>query len=400
MTDTSATREKHPTAAKGFIFLIVLAIVGAGLSAFALGLRSEEGPKVPTEAPSPLSVSVIPASVQDAFVLKEKFAGIATASRSSDLGFTSGGRIERMQVDIGDRVTKGQVLATLDTRSLRAQLRAAEAAVEEAKASADIAAATLSRQNTLLEQGHVSAQRVDEASAQQQSSQARVASASAQADMLRVQIDLSLITAPFDGVITDRFADEGVIAGPSQPILRLIESGPLEARIGLPASIAERLEPGSEYTLLAEGGATRARLRSATGVIDARSRTVTSIFEIADGSAIASGSVVRLAMDDTIEETGVWVPVGALTEVSRGVWSVMVAERAGASSFAKPRPVTILHTDGSRAYVRGLLDEGELVIVDGLQRLVPDQPVLPREAAYADRSGTLEREGQRGRSQE
>ncbi|MEM7768005.1 MAG: efflux RND transporter periplasmic adaptor subunit [Pseudomonadota bacterium] len=390
MTDQSLSREKRPTAKKGFLFLIVLAVIAAVLAAFALSLRSEEGPKLPTTAPQPLAVSVAPAQLQPSFELRERFSGIASASRESDLGFIAGGRIDRFAADIGDRVKKGETLASLDTRSLRAQLRASEALVEEARASADIADATLRRQSTLLEQGHVSPQRVEEAMAQSQTAKARVQSAAAQADTLRVQIDLSTVTAPFDGVIVDRFADEGVIAGPSQPILRLVETGPMEARIGVPADVAERLEPGADYSLLVGDRSVPAQLRSETGVIDARSRTVTAVFEISAEAKVPSGSVVRLAVEETIDEDGVWVPVTALTEVSRGVWSVLVAEPEGDTSIARARPVTVIHTDGSRAFVRGVLDDRDLIILEGLQRLTPGQPVLPRNGAFAGRSTSAE----------
>lgn len=385
MTDLPAHREKRPTLAKGLVFLFVLALVGAGLTAFALTQRSAEGPKIPTAEPAPLAVTVVPARFQTSFALKEKFSGIASASRESELGFTTGGRIDRFAVDIGDRVAKGDVLAVLDTRSLRAQLRAANAVVEEGQAAADIAESTLRRQQTLLEQGHVSSQRVDEAFAERQAAEARVQSAKAQAETLRVQIDLARITAPFDGVITDRFADEGVIAGPSQPILRLVETGPMEARIGLPAPVADRLEAGDDYTLLVDGREVPARLRSQTGVIDARARTVTAVFEIDADAGVTSGSVVRLSMEDRIDAPGVWVPVSALTEVSRGVWSVLVAEPRDGRAYARPRPVTIIHTDGSRAYVRGVIEDGDQIILEGLQRIAPGQPVQPREEAFAGR---------------
>ena len=385
MTTPTTTRDKQPTATKGFVFLIVIALVGAGLTAFALSLRSEEGPKVAVAEPTPLTVSVMSASMQSGFELQEKYTGIATASRESELGFTTGGRIDSFAADVGDRVSKGQVLATLDTRGLRAQLRASEASIEEARASEDIAETTQDRQEELLEKGHVSSQAVDEAKAQTLAAAARVLSAAARADTLRVEIDLATITAPFDGVVTDRFADEGVIASPGQRVLRLVETGPMEARIGVPVHAASRLETGGRYTLIADGRNVSATLRSVTGIIDSRSRTVTTIFDIDEGAGIPAGTVLRLALDETISEDGIWVPVAALTEVARGVWSVLVAERDGSAWIAKLRPVTVIHSDGDRTFVRGVIGDGDLIILDGLQRVTPNQPVTPRQTSFAGR---------------
>ena len=116
---------------------------------------------------------------------------------------------------------------------VRSQLVSAEAQVAEAVASHALAMSTVQRQNTLLEKGHVAQQRVDEAVAHAATAQARIDAARAQAETLRVQIDLARIAAPYAGVITSRMFDEGAIAAPGAPVFELVETGVLEARIGL-----------------------------------------------------------------------------------------------------------------------------------------------------------------------
>ena len=113
-------------------FILVLLVLLAFLGAFVLQNRSVEGPLVPAERPVPISVETVNVSLQPAFKAEEKFTGIVSPRRTSQLGFASGGRINDLRVDIGDRVETGQVLAVLDTRSLRAQLSSANAVVAEA----------------------------------------------------------------------------------------------------------------------------------------------------------------------------------------------------------------------------------------------------------------------------
>lgn len=377
-------REKKPTLVKGLVFLVLLVLFAGGIFYAATRLRSSEGPKVAHEAPAPLTVSVVAVEPAGAFDLKESYAGLAEARRTSMLGFASGGRIAAISVDVGDKVKEGATLAKLDTRSLEAQLASANAGVEEARASHNLALSTAERQRKLKLEGHVSQQRVDEADAQANTALARVEAAKAQADTLRVQIDLARITAPFDGVVTQRLADEGAIASPGQAVLELVEKGHLEARLGLPAQSAALLEPGQEYTFVADTGEVTARLRSVTGVIDASQRTVTAVFDIENPDAIAAGAVVRLALDRSIDEEGFWVPVKALSAASRGLWTVYVAEPSGEGWTAVPRPVEMVHSEGDRAYVRGPVQAGERVIVDGLQRITPNMPVTPRTAQRAD----------------
>ncbi len=379
-----AAREKRPSIAKALFFMAVLGVMGAGLTAFALSLRSDEGPKVAKAAPEPISVSVRSVALQGSFQLEERFSGMATPARTSQLGFPSGGRIDRLDVDVGDRVERGQVLARLDTRGLRAQLNAAEASVAEARSALKLAQETVGRQRELNRRGHVSQQRVDEAVAQAETTAARVTAAQAQADALRVQIDLAQMTAPFAGVITQRFVDEGVIASPQAPVYELVETGAMEVRIGLPAEVARDLVPGDRYTLLDGERPVSATLRRTTGVIDARRRTVATVFDLDPDAGIASGAVVRLPMDRTVDERGAWVPMLALTQGSRGLWSLLVAVPDGGSGWiAERRLVEIVHPEGERAFVRGTLDDGDKVIVNGLQRLSPGMPVQPRDADLA-----------------
>jgi RND family efflux transporter MFP subunit len=377
-------REKRPTFLKGVVFLVILFLVGAGLFFAAIQLRSAEGPKVASEAPEPLTVSVSPVRLATEFRIDESFSGRAEARRKSQLGFSSGGRIQSIAADMGDRVKQGETLARLDTRSLGAQLASAEAVVEEARAAHSLALNTVERQRTLKLQGHVSQQRVDEAEAQANTSMARIAAAKAQADTLRVQIDLSRITAPFDGVVTARMVDEGSIAAPGSPVLELVETGHLEARIGLPAKSAARLHPGEIYELVADTGPVDAKLRTVTGVIDADRRTVTAMFDVENPGELPAGAVVRLSMERQIDEPGFWVPVKAMSTASRGLWTVFVAVPSENGWRAEPRPVEMVHSEGGRGFVRGPVQEGDRVIVDGLQRIAPGMPVIPRDATSAD----------------
>lgn len=378
-----AAREKRPTILKGLAFLVVLFLFGAGLMFAAIQLRSPEGPKVATVEPDPLTVSVMPVRLAKEFRIDESFSGLAEARRKSQLGFSSGGRIQSISADVGDRVKQGATLARLDTRSLGAQLASADAVVEEARAAHSLALNTVERQRTLKLQGHVSQQRVDEAEAQANTSLARIEAAKAQADTLRVQIDLARITAPFDGVVTARMVDEGAIAAPGTPVLELVEAGHLEARIGLPAISASRLVPGEMYKLVADTGTVEAKLRTVTGVIDADRRTVAAMFDIENSGDLAVGAVVRLSMEREINEPGFWVPVKAMSTASRGLWTVFVAAPSEHGWRAEPRPVEMVHSEGGRGFVRGPVQEGDRVIVDGLQRIAPGMPVVPRDATSA-----------------
>lgn len=390
MDETANSREKLPSVPKAILFVILVGIISAGLVMAALSRRTGPALVIPTSAPSAISVSVETVELASSLALEETFSGIVQPSRTSELGFSSGGRVASIDVDVGDRVTEGQRLARLDTRDLQANLAAAEASIAEAQADYELARSTVERQRTLLERGHVSRQRVDEAEATSGASAARIAAARARADTLRVAIDLAAIRAPFSGTITNRMADEGTIAAPGMVFLELVETGALEARIGLPAASVKELEPGDIYQLQTDLGPVAARLRNDTGVIDQGRRTVTTVFDIVDSASVTPGTVVRLALKRDISERGFWAPVSALTESRRGLWSVYVVEQDGSDWRVRPRLVEIVHSDADRVFVRGTLRDGERFVTGGLQRIVPDQKVTP----VTDRSASrLSEEG-------
>jgi len=384
-------REKRPTPLKGLFFLIALVIVIALLALVALTQRSSEGPFIPEAAPTALKVKVLPAELSEALTLNESFSGLIVARRTSQLGFSAGGRVVAIDVDIGDRVRAGQPLGRLDTRDLRAQLAAAEASIAEARANYQLSRTVVERQNKLFERGHVAQQRVDEATAQASAAAARIEAASARADALKVAIDLAVIRAPFAGTVTQRMIDEGAIALPGAPMLELVEDGKLEARIGLPAVNAADLADEQVVELMSERGAFSATMRSSTGIVDRTQRTVMVVFDVDEPDNVDPGAIVRLSLQRKINERGFWIPVTALTESARGLWSVYVAEQDENGWIATPQLVEMVQTEGTRAYVRGTVSDGDRVITDGLGRLVPGQPVAP--VGYTTAAAEHEGEG-------
>ena len=354
---------------------VALAAIGVAILVFGVSaLRAEATLQI--SAPPPLPVAVIEAEYASDASIEEFFPGLVAARRQSSLGFERSGRIDAIRVDVGDQVRAGDVLAVLDTRAVTAQIAAADAQTAEAVAQTALAAETEARQAQLLERGHVSQQRLDEVRTSTRAARARQSAAAAAADAIRVQLDLARMTAPFDGVVTARLADEGTIAAPGQPLLELIESGSLEIRVGLPPVLAASLGADRNYRFLADSGPINARFRASTGVVDQHSRTVTVLFDIEPG-AVAVGQVVRLAMATPIAADGFWVPTSALAEGRRGLWTVYVLNPDAGDYTLQARVVETVRIEADRVFVRGAVTDGELVLASGIQRITPGLRVTP-----------------------
>jgi len=353
----------------GVVLIVVVTLVSGARSASA-------NQSVPSEV-DPLPVAYLTVDFTEAGDIEARYPALITARRESALGFEAGGRIAEISVDVGDRVEEGAVLARLDTRALEANLAAARADVAAADARADLADLTLERQRQLVEQGHISPQRLDEAAADARAARAQAAAAQAQADTLSVRIDLAAITAPFSGVITARMADEGAIAAPGAPVLSLNEDAALELRAGLPERDAANLVVGRSYDAEIDGRRIFVELRAITGVIDARRRSVSTVFDVPQESRVRSGAVARLILPTRIEDRGFWAPVTALSEGRRGLWSIYVIAGDGEGYELEPRPVEIIHTEGDRVYLSGAVREGEQFVSAGVHRAAPGQVVRP-----------------------
>lgn len=214
-------------------------------------------------------VPVQPGSVQSALEISGTLAARSRVGIKPKLP----GRLERVLVDIGDRVAEGQVIATIDRREVDAQVDAAVAAVNVAKAGVASAEATLAntvseqeRARSLFEAGALPRQRLEAAEtahrsavAQRDLAQANLAQAEAALRRAReVQRDATLYS-PVSGYIVERNYDAGAIPG-DQPIVVVadvrqlkLEAGvsELEAgrlKTGLPAVVSVQAKPGETFT--------------------------------------------------------------------------------------------------------------------------------------------------------
>ena len=334
-----------------------------------------------------LTVSYVTVTPQAEFSTNRVYAGTSRAARRAELGFKRGGEVATVMVDLGDSVAAGQLLAQLDTRALASDLRRAQseevlAAANRRSASAqtELAANTERRVRALRANGNVSQQAFDEAHlqyrvsrAQLEVAQASLGRAQAAVEAMEVALSEAEIRAPFGGVIQARHVDEGSQIGPGSPALSLVEKSKREAHIGIPESAVTSLTVGDAYTINWQNVSASAQLRSLLPEVNPNTRTVTAVFTVAD-QRIPLGAVVELSLRQRVPGNGFWVPIDALTAMDRGLWGVFIID---AENIVQQRLVEIVHNEGDRAFVRGLLSTSDRVVATGTQRIVAGQRVIP-----------------------
>lgn len=352
---------------------VVAVIALSGLIAARSGADESDAPRDPL----PVTVAVI--DVQDSYVVQQQFTGQIEPRRKADLGFEAGGTIEKIAVDEGEIVVEGDVLARLDTRALDAQLAQQRAAREALEAQLELAELTSRRQDELAERNFASQQRADETRLLVSELQARLTEMDAAITGVEIQLDKAVLRAPFAGEIARRYLDEGARTGPATPVIEVLETAAPQLRIGLSPDVAARLELGEPLDVAVAGAPMQAVPINRRRDIDPITRTVPVLFEISgDGvDALVYGAVVRLSVEREVEGRGTWVPLAALSEGPRGLWTLYtVTDHAGDTITAR-ESVEIVYADEQRAYVRGGLDDGMRIVTEGPHRLAPGQRVTP-----------------------
>ena len=159
--------------------------------------------------------------------------------RQSILGFETPGKVKIIKVDIGDNVLKGDVLAELDESEALANLN-------EAIANQSMAKNTFERSQVLDQANYVSDQRLE-------NEEFKFLIAKAQYEKALTRFRQTKILAPYDGIIQGRLLDEGSIVNPSVPVLEILDSKYVEARVSIPKSIIGTLKFDEKYSFTIEG---------------------------------------------------------------------------------------------------------------------------------------------------
>lgn len=383
--------------------LIALGLAAAA-AAWLLVRPSADAESVPPDrAAAVLPVEVQVVEVQTGYEVTAVFAGRLVARRTSVLGFERSGRLAAVAVDDGDRIEAGQVLARLDVRALEARRRELAAQVEETEARLALAGLTAERRQRLHADEALSAQARDEAVHERRALAARLEAGRAALQHVDVELDLSVLRAPYPGLVVERHADEGAVVSPGEPMLEVREEGVLEAHVGVSPEAASDLAPGAEREIRIAGRSVPAVVRSRVDHVEPDTRTVRVVLELQEAPPEARpGALVRLPVSDRVAADGFWLPVTALAESRRGLWSVyaVVPEAesadpreavpatrpdsehgsqapAGRAVRVERRQVDLLHAGAERVFARGTLRDGERVVATGIHRLVPGQRVRP-----------------------
>lgn len=326
----------------------------------------------PEPAPQPVLVVQVSAAVAGSTT----FAGQVMAREESPLAFRVPGKLVGLRAEVGDRVSRGQVLAVLDASDLQAQARAAQAQLDAAQAELGRARADQSRFLELADQQLVSRSALDAQNAAAVAAQGQVNAALATRDLASNQTSYSQLRAPAAGVIAMRNAEVGQVVGAGQAVFTLAVNGPREVAFAVPegSRLIEVGQPVQVSVWSQPGRSWPGTVRELAPVADAASRTfaVRTTVDAPDGTLqIGQSARVHLAQD---AKADLQLPMTALQRDGDST-AVFVVDPA--TSTLKLQPVRVGRFASEQVTVIEGVGPLDWVVAAGGHLLRTGQSVLP-----------------------
>jgi RND family efflux transporter MFP subunit len=176
-------------------------------------------------------------------------SGQIEAVQTANISTRIMGYITKINVQAGGHVSKGQLLATINNQDMLAKRAQADAMIAQADAAFKSAQKDKERFNNLYQQQSASAKEVDNINLQYASAKAQLEAARQMRNEVNASLSYTNLTAPFDGVVTQKLADVGSMANPGMPILTIEQSGSYQVSASVPESAISQIKQGMAATI-------------------------------------------------------------------------------------------------------------------------------------------------------
>lgn len=253
--------------------------------------------KINTPKPQPaaktaiaMTVSAISPTLQILPHILSSNGSIMPWQEASVSAEVSGYKINQLLVDVGTQVQKGQVLATLSTDLIQAEISGKQAALALAQASQAQAESVLKRTHTLLNAGAISAEEIDRLKTEVVLAKTRVQAAQADLSATQLRLRYTKILAPDSGVITLRNATVGQIANAGVELFRLNRQARLEWHAEVAEADLAKIHTGQSVALkTADGSELQGSVRLIAPTVQTSNRMGTVYVDLGSNNAAKSG---------------------------------------------------------------------------------------------------------------
>ncbi len=375
----------------------IRATCGIGVVALAFAASSgckDSGQKV--TPPPPVVTASTP--ISGAYKDFDEFTARVTAQEAAELRARVGGYLEAVHFEAGDTVNEGDLLFTIDQSTYQAFVAGAEANLQVAKTSEELARVTLERNKPLIAQGAISQQEFDVFAARYASSQAETMAAQAALDSAKLDLSFTEIRAPFTGRMSANLIDPGNLVVPNTTVLaNLVSQQPIyvyfnideaallryrSLRSSLPKSEeAETLREFQIPVTLALGNDDEFDIEGVIDYIDPEVDSTTGTIRVRAFFANEDGRLVpglfgRVRVTVAAPRDVVQLPLRAIGTDQNNKF-VYVIDKDGVAQY---RQVRLGRESEALAVIEEGISAGDKVVIDGLLKIRPGSKPEVREA--------------------
>lgn len=360
----------------------------------SLFLLAACGEKPAEQGPGGMKVPVSTVTVQqESAEIYVDLPGRVSAVKNAEIRARVTGIVQDINFQQGSDVKQGQLLFTIDPAPYQAQRDQAAAALKRAQADLRAAQLLADRYSKLIKANAVSRQEYDNAIAQAGQAQAAVAQAKAALQSAQIDLGYTKVTSPIDGRIGKSYVTEGALVSATQATLladvqyleqvyvditrstrelamlrKAIADGTLSVSSDGAARVKVLLEDGSEYGQ--EG-----KLLFSGVTVDPTTGQVALRAEVSNPNQILlPGMYVRVQLQQGTDNKALMVPEQAIQRSSDGLSTLMVVKEGKVAPVA----VTVGPLVDGRFIIYSGLQAGDIVIVEGFQKIRPGAPVEPK----------------------
>lgn len=317
-------------------------------------------------APVPVSVTEV---TELKLFAKSWLPGTVMARFDSRIAAEVEGRLMQL-LDVGDRVKKGDKLASIEAFTLSLHLAEMEAEILPKQARMDFLQREVQRLTKLAEQNNAAKNQLDEVSSQFKQTKGELKVARARLAQSRDQLARTTLYAPFDGVVTERYKSEGERVERGDHVVRLVNTDELEIQVRVPQEAINNLDKNLEIEVKDRELSSTASLRTYVPVGDLVSR----LYELRltfQQTQWMSGHAVRVSIPVSRARTVVAIPRDALVIRQKNISVFRINENNVAEFVALKTGLS----EGDFIEAIGDLKVGDRVVIRGNERLRPGQEV-------------------------
>ena len=308
------------------------------------------------------------------------YAGKVCGRYETNMSFQVGGQIIRRNVEVGSRVTTGDILMTIDPKDILQQSNQSEAKVSSALAQLKLAESNLNRYRQLYKEDAIPASTLDRYQTDYEAAEAEYQEALAASKQGHNSLSYTNLQASADGVISEINVEEGQVVAAGQTVLTLIQTNELEAEINLPENKLSSATVGKNVTVKfwALPNEVEGVIREVSPMADPTSRTYRvriSLFDAPSTIQLGMTASVTLIDDSELnEKNDVSLPLSAIYQTGDQAKVWIVTE----DNTVKLKNVKVNKLGDNEVIVSGI-NPNESVVIAGVHKLREGQKVQTRD---------------------